>query len=247
MRNPTPRVNLSIRGHFVVTLKSRSISVIVEWKTTNPIGFWSPIPIQDAQIARLINKVDNVDASHVMGKQVEAHDEVEAPVKQHYTKKDKYAKEFQISSDGLIPVVQLKEFIEGTIRSNIEGSSKSSFTYSKPYTPRIDSLKMPMGYQLPKFQQFDGALQNKGETRSKEKGQALFKSSKQRINGSERCAIQAQKHCKRNITPKTNVPYERSQRKLTLKEMQAREYPFLDSDVPGIFDDLLEANLINLL
>ncbi|KAL0353407.1 UNVERIFIED_CONTAM: hypothetical protein Sangu_0922000 [Sesamum angustifolium] len=32
----------------------------------------------------------------------------------------------------------------------------SSFTYSKPYTPRIDSLKMPMGYQPPKFQQFDG-------------------------------------------------------------------------------------------
>ncbi|KAL0318131.1 UNVERIFIED_CONTAM: hypothetical protein Scaly_2862400 [Sesamum calycinum] len=28
--------------------------------------------------------------------------------------------------------------------------------------------------------------------------------------------------------------------------MQAREYPFLDFDVPGIFDDLLEANLINL-
>ncbi|KAL0371776.1 UNVERIFIED_CONTAM: hypothetical protein Scaly_0859200 [Sesamum calycinum] len=30
---------------------------------------------QDAQIARLINKADNIDASHVMGKQVEAHDE----------------------------------------------------------------------------------------------------------------------------------------------------------------------------
>ncbi|KAK4381927.1 hypothetical protein Sango_2919800 [Sesamum angolense] len=28
--------------------------------------------------------------------------------------------------------------------------------------------------------------------------------------------------------------------------MQAREYPFLDSDVLGIFDDLLEANLIDL-
>ncbi|KAL0309871.1 UNVERIFIED_CONTAM: hypothetical protein Sradi_5929400 [Sesamum radiatum] len=65
-------------------------------------------------------------------------------------------KNFQISSDGLIPVDQLKEFIEGTIRSKIEGSSRSSFTYSKPYTPRIDNLKMPIGYQPPKFQQFDG-------------------------------------------------------------------------------------------
>ncbi|KAL0411049.1 UNVERIFIED_CONTAM: hypothetical protein Slati_3694600 [Sesamum latifolium] len=74
----------------------------------------------------------------------------------HYTKKDKSAKELRISCDGLIPVDQLKEFIEGTIKSKIEGSSKSSLTYSKPYTPRIDSLKMPMGYQPPKFQQFYG-------------------------------------------------------------------------------------------
>ncbi|KAL0332961.1 UNVERIFIED_CONTAM: hypothetical protein Scaly_2197600 [Sesamum calycinum] len=84
---------------------------------------------QDAQIARLINKADNVD--------------------------DKYAKELQISSDELIPEDQLKEFIEGTIKSKVEGSSKSSLTYTKPYTPRIDGLKMPMGYHPPKFQQFD--------------------------------------------------------------------------------------------
>ncbi|KAL0427940.1 UNVERIFIED_CONTAM: hypothetical protein Slati_2968800 [Sesamum latifolium] len=51
---------------------------------------------------------------------------------------------------------------------------------------------------------------------------------------------------KDNIAPKNNVPYEKPQRKLTLKKMQTRQYPFLDSDVPGIFDDLLEANLIDL-
>ena len=28
--------------------------------------------------------------------------------------------------------------------------------YSKPYTKRIDNLRMPMGYQPPKFQSFDG-------------------------------------------------------------------------------------------
>ncbi|KAL0430532.1 UNVERIFIED_CONTAM: hypothetical protein Sradi_0679200 [Sesamum radiatum] len=52
---------------------------------------------------------------------------------------------------------------------------------------------------------------------------------------------------KDNVAPKNNVPYEKPQRKLTLKEMQARQYPFLDSDVSGIFDDLLETNLIDLL
>ncbi|KAL0293307.1 UNVERIFIED_CONTAM: hypothetical protein Sradi_6945000 [Sesamum radiatum] len=91
-------------------------------------GLTKHVEEQDVQIARLINKAYNVDASHVMGKQVEAHDEVEASTKQHYTERD----------------------------NKIEGSSKSSLTYSKPYTPRIDSLKMPMGYQPPKFQQFDG-------------------------------------------------------------------------------------------
>ncbi|KAK4381721.1 hypothetical protein Sango_2941300 [Sesamum angolense] len=113
-------------------------------------GLMKHVQEQDAQIARLINKVDNIDASHVIGKQVEAHDEVEMPIK-HYTENDKSAKAIQISTDGLIHVDQLKEFIEGTIRSKIEGSSRSSFTYSNPYTPRIDSLKMPMGYQPPNF------------------------------------------------------------------------------------------------
>ncbi|KAL0401550.1 UNVERIFIED_CONTAM: hypothetical protein Slati_4184900 [Sesamum latifolium] len=51
---------------------------------------------------------------------------------------------------------------------------------------------------------------------------------------------------KRITSPKNNVPYEKPQRKLTLKEMQARQYPFLDPDVSGIFDDLLKANLIDL-
>ncbi|KAL0458435.1 UNVERIFIED_CONTAM: hypothetical protein Slati_0470700 [Sesamum latifolium] len=51
---------------------------------------------------------------------------------------------------------------------------------------------------------------------------------------------------KDNIAPKNSVPYKKPKRKLTLKEMQAKQYPFLDSDVSEIFDDLLEANLIDL-
>ncbi|KAK4400813.1 hypothetical protein Sango_1187400 [Sesamum angolense] len=50
-------------------------------------GLTKHVQEQDAQIARLINKADNVDASHVMGKQVEAHDEVETSAKQHYTER----------------------------------------------------------------------------------------------------------------------------------------------------------------
>ncbi|KAL0283955.1 UNVERIFIED_CONTAM: hypothetical protein Sradi_7212500 [Sesamum radiatum] len=80
------------------------------------------------------SKEENVDTSHIMGKHVKAHDEAEVSIKQHYTEKDKSAKDLQISSDGLIYVDQLKDFIEGTIRSRIEGSWKSFLTYSKLYT-----------------------------------------------------------------------------------------------------------------
>ncbi|KAK4404341.1 hypothetical protein Sango_0802700 [Sesamum angolense] len=144
----TKNVGVTTRGMSKKLKESSQMSSLTEGTTCKSNesieGLTKPVQEQDAQIARLINKADNVDTSHIMGKQVKAHDEVEAPAKQHYTEKDKYLKELQISSDGLIPVDQLKEFIKGTIRSQIEGSSKSFITYSKPYTPRIDSLKMPM-------------------------------------------------------------------------------------------------------
>ena len=55
-----------------------------------------------------------------------------------------------------IYVQQLQDMITNTIRAQYRGSSTSSFTYSKPYTKRIDNMRMPNGYQLPKFLQFDG-------------------------------------------------------------------------------------------
>ncbi|PIN16517.1 hypothetical protein CDL12_10835 [Handroanthus impetiginosus] len=44
----------------------------------------------------------------------------------------------------------------GTIKDTLDGSSKSSLVYTKPYTQGIDNLKMPIGYQPFKFLQFDG-------------------------------------------------------------------------------------------
>lgn len=42
----------------------------------------------------------------------------------------------------------------GTIKDKYMVAAKPSLTYVKPYTTRIDSLKIPVGYQPPKFQQF---------------------------------------------------------------------------------------------
>ncbi|GAA0187041.1 hypothetical protein LIER_34329 [Lithospermum erythrorhizon] len=60
-----------------------------------------------------------------------------------------------ISADGTIPAAQLREFILGAIKDNQE-ENIPSYSYAKPYSSWIDGLRMPLGYQPPKFQQFDG-------------------------------------------------------------------------------------------
>ena len=65
-------------------------------------------------------------------------------------------KKVYIATNGTIPVEQLKEFVEDVIIVKKKNGLRSSFTYSKPYTTRIDNLVIHAGYQLPKFHQFDG-------------------------------------------------------------------------------------------
>ncbi|KAM1791252.1 hypothetical protein ACFX12_035236 [Malus domestica] len=57
---------------------------------------------------------------------------------------------------GFLSIQQLREMITNTIKAQYEGSSNTSGLYSKPYSKKIDALKMPRGYQPPKFMQFDG-------------------------------------------------------------------------------------------
>ncbi|KAL0410926.1 UNVERIFIED_CONTAM: hypothetical protein Slati_3682300 [Sesamum latifolium] len=114
-------------------------------------GLAKHVQEQDSQISKLMNKIDSTDASHVAGKQMEAHDEDETSLKQQSNEREKSStKELQVFSEGLIPVDQLKEFIMGTIQNKLGGSSKSSMTYTKPYTQRIDNLKMDLRDHLVK-------------------------------------------------------------------------------------------------
>ncbi|KAM1743775.1 hypothetical protein ACFX12_013639 [Malus domestica] len=57
---------------------------------------------------------------------------------------------------GSLSIQQLQEMITNTIKAQYEGSSHTSLFYSKPYSKKIDALKMPRGYQPPNFMQFDG-------------------------------------------------------------------------------------------
>ncbi|KAI5312466.1 hypothetical protein L3X38_041639 [Prunus dulcis] len=60
------------------------------------------------------------------------------------------------ASVGSLSVQQLQDMIANTIRVQYGARSRDTLMYSKPYTRRIDNLRMPTGYQPPKFQQFDG-------------------------------------------------------------------------------------------
>ncbi|KAL0325001.1 UNVERIFIED_CONTAM: hypothetical protein Sradi_5069400 [Sesamum radiatum] len=112
-------------------------------------GLTKHVEEQDSQINKLVNKMENTNSSYMVGKQDER-------LRQKSNKREKLSiKELQFSSEWLIPVDQLKKFIMETIKDKLDGSSKSSITYTDPYTQRIDDLKMLFGYQPPKFQYFD--------------------------------------------------------------------------------------------
>ncbi|PHT63054.1 hypothetical protein T459_33074 [Capsicum annuum] len=116
-------------------------------------GLTKYVQNQDARIDKIVDRVEGLidgESSHAPEKVPEAN-ESEHPIKQ-----TPLTKEVQISSEGMIPIEQLKEFIEGTLKDKYDVVTKSFLTYAKPYTTRIDSLKMPAGYQPLKFQQFEG-------------------------------------------------------------------------------------------
>nr|XP_027118595.1 uncharacterized protein LOC113735812 [Coffea arabica] len=105
---------------------------------------------QDALIAQLLTQKNHApEGSHMKFKEHQEHEILSSK------SKDKM-KEVYVTAERTIPVEQLKKLVEDVIKEKKEGNSKSSFTYSKPYTARIDSLAMRVGYQPPKFQQFDG-------------------------------------------------------------------------------------------
>ncbi|KAH7843652.1 hypothetical protein Vadar_019135 [Vaccinium darrowii] len=62
------------------------------------------------------------------------------------TNSETSSSKIQVSNDGLIPVDQLKEFILGAIAEKDARSSQVFRSYMKPYTRRIEQLKMPENY-----------------------------------------------------------------------------------------------------
>ncbi|KAK2970518.1 hypothetical protein RJ640_001723 [Escallonia rubra] len=112
---------------------------------------------KDFQIATLMNKLelqaneesnrDEVNETSKKGGANGRHDE---------STFDGIEKEDRSNSVASLSVQQLQDMITSTIRAQYGGPSRNNLMYSKPYTKRIDNMRMPTGYQPPKFQQFDG-------------------------------------------------------------------------------------------
>ncbi|KAL8510329.1 hypothetical protein ACS0TY_017221 [Phlomoides rotata] len=110
-------------------------------------GFTQKLERQDPRISDWVNKVGINNASQIKGEQVEKNNDKEISTKHQTTETEQTARELQFSADGGIQVDQLKDLILETVKTKFEEGSKSSFIYTK----RIDSLRMPKGYQPPKF------------------------------------------------------------------------------------------------
>ncbi|KAM2044794.1 hypothetical protein ACFX1T_009067 [Malus domestica] len=112
---------------------------------------------KDLQIAALVSRLEPQDSENPDLEddplKIRAGEEEEHPVEKIDVKPEP---DQAVALMGSLSIQQLQEMITNTIKAQYERSSHTSLFYSKPYSKKIDALKMPMGYQPPKFMQFDG-------------------------------------------------------------------------------------------
>jgi len=116
-------------------------------------GFSTSLKAKDHEIAKLMNKLESLNergqTSTTNAFQADQLDVIEESA-------IGAMKNVRGITDGIFTTNQLKELIKEAITDQVESSIQPSYSYVKPYTQRIDLLKMPLSYQPPKFQQFDG-------------------------------------------------------------------------------------------
>ena len=104
---------------------------------------------KDLQITTLMNKLEVQDLGE------SSHDHKFTSAKDNEGREiENTPQQEQSTSVASLSVQQLQDMITNTIRAQYGGST-GSLRYSKPYTKRIDNMRMPNGYQPPKFLQFD--------------------------------------------------------------------------------------------
>jgi len=71
-------------------------------------------------------------------------------------KSDNECKSKKDHSLGSMSIEHTQSLFVNAIKAQLREESCKTHLYTKPYTKRIDTLRMPCGYQPPKFNQFDG-------------------------------------------------------------------------------------------
>ena len=79
---------------------------------------------------------------------------IEASDSEKQSKKGETPK--HVKSSGSMTIEQIQDLIANAVKVQLGEGSRRTHLYTKPYTKRVDALRMPHGYQPPKFQQFDG-------------------------------------------------------------------------------------------
>ena len=117
------------------------------------------IKLQEEKIARLTRKLEK-QPTRSLAKSSESEDEERASVQSETSNKEVRSKKGgKLKNDGspsLIIVEQMQDLLANTVKIQLGVGVHKTHLYTKPYTKRVDTLYMPCGYQLPKFQQFDG-------------------------------------------------------------------------------------------
>ncbi|KAM1861264.1 hypothetical protein ACFX13_013341 [Malus domestica] len=102
---------------------------------------------KDSQIAALVNQLEaqQDEKLDLKGNPVKKeNDEDEEPPVEKVEEKLKPDQSATLM--GSLSIQQLEKMIASIIKAQYEGSSHDSVLYSKPYSKKIDALKMPIGY-----------------------------------------------------------------------------------------------------
>ena len=114
---------------------------------------------KDVKIATLMNKLEVQDSGE---SSLDPKHQPSFTLKGENARVDKGKGVEDASQHGLstlmvsLSIQQLQDMITNIIQAQYGGSSTTSLIYSKPYTKRINNMRMSNGYQPPKFLQFDG-------------------------------------------------------------------------------------------
>ena len=108
---------------------------------------------QNEQIAELMKRLEK-KSSEASNKDSDEEDSDKESNRAEESDDERKARKDR--SLGSMSVEQIQNLIANAVKAQLGEGSRKTNLYTKPYTKRIDSLRMPHGYQPPKFNQFDG-------------------------------------------------------------------------------------------